>query len=111
MSSDSHGHAGHPQNSGNRFDFRFRKLGMPLFDGTNPDGWFMKAERYFALNRFSNEEKLEAAVVAFEGDALLWFQWENKKRKMVLWEELNILLLKQFRSANVMAGVGAGRRC
>ena len=38
--------------------------------------------------------------MAFEGDALLWFQWENKKRTMVLWEEMKILLLKQFRPIN-----------
>ncbi|KAF8398742.1 hypothetical protein HHK36_014600 [Tetracentron sinense] len=71
---------------------------MPLFDGSNLDGWILMAERYFAFNRFSNEEKLEAAIVAFEGDALLWYQWENKKRSIVFWEEMKILLLKQFRS-------------
>ena len=100
MSGDPLGHAGLSPNGGNRYDFRFRKLEMPVFDGTNPDGWILKAERYFGLNQFSNDEKLEAAVVAFEGDALLWFQWETKKRKMVLWEELKILLLKHFRSMN-----------
>ncbi|ESR37449.1 hypothetical protein CICLE_v10030074mg [Citrus x clementina] len=74
--------------SGTRHDFRFRKLEKPLFDGSNPDGWILKAERYFSVNRLSNEEKLEAAIIAFEGDALLWYQWENRKRSMMVWEEI-----------------------
>ncbi|KAH9762992.1 hypothetical protein KPL70_001020 [Citrus sinensis] len=70
---------------------------MPLFDGSNLDGWILKAERYFSVNRLSNEEKLEAAIIAFEGDALLWYQWENRKRSIVVWEEMRVLILKQFR--------------
>ena len=77
-----------------------RRLEMPTFDGSNPDGWILKAERYFTLNHFSNDEKLEAAVIAFEGDALLWYQWECKKRTMVLWEEMKLRLLRQFRSTH-----------
>ena len=73
---------------GNRHDFRLRRLEMPIFDESNPDGWILKAEGYFTLNHFSDEEKLEAAVIAFEGDALLWYQWESKKRNMILWEEI-----------------------
>ncbi|KAK2658289.1 hypothetical protein Ddye_004822 [Dipteronia dyeriana] len=44
------------------------------------------------------EEKLEESVIGFEGDALLWYQWEHKKRPMVLWEEMKLLILRQFRS-------------
>ena len=47
---------------------------MPVFDRMNPDRWALKAERYFNLNRFSNEKKLKAAVIAFENNALLWYQ-------------------------------------
>ena len=88
---------GGSSSGGTRHDFRFRKLEMPLFDGSNPDGWILKAERYFSVNRLSNEEKLEAAIIAFEGDALLWYQWENRKRSIVVWEEMRVLILKQFR--------------
>ena len=88
---------GGSSSGGTRHDFLFRKLEMPLFDGSNPDGWILKAERYFAVNRLSNEEKLEAAIIAFEGDALLWYQWENRKRSIVVWEEMRVLILKQFR--------------
>lgn len=92
------GSDGSPGSAGFRHESRFRKLEMPPFVGTNPDGWILKAERYFAFNRLTNEEKLEAAIMAFEGDALLWYQWENRKRSIVLWEEMKMLLLKQFRT-------------
>ncbi|TXG60193.1 hypothetical protein EZV62_014766 [Acer yangbiense] len=94
----THGSEGTSNVFEHRRDFRFRKLEMPVFDGTNPDGWILKAERYFSLQRFNNEEKLEASVIGFEGDALLWYQWEHKKRPMFLWEEMKLLILKQFRS-------------
>ncbi|KAL5578650.1 hypothetical protein UlMin_011092 [Ulmus minor] len=81
-------YGGGTSSGGTRHDFRFRKLEMPIFDGSNPDGWILKAERYFSLNRLSNEEKLEAAIIAFEGEAL----------SMVVWEEMRVLILKQFRA-------------
>ncbi|KAL9444267.1 hypothetical protein AB3S75_017449 [Citrus x aurantiifolia] len=89
--------SGGSSSGGTRHEFRFRKLEMPQFDGSNPDGWILKAERYFSVHRLTNEEKLEAAIMAFEGDALLWYQWENKKRSMMVWEEMRVLILKQFR--------------
>ncbi|KAL9441368.1 hypothetical protein AB3S75_019953 [Citrus x aurantiifolia] len=70
---------------------------MPLFGCSNPNGWILKAERYFSVNQLSNEEKLKAAIIAFEEDALLWYQCENKKRSMMVWEEMRVLILKQFR--------------
>lgn len=95
---ESQGVEGGSGSTGFRHDFRFRRLEIPQFDGSNLDGWILRAERYFTLNQLTNEEKIEAGIVAFEGDALLWYQWENKKRTIVLWEEMKILLLKQFRA-------------
>lgn len=45
----------------------------------------------------SEEDKIEAAVVALEGDALLWFQWENSRKPIFHWGELKALLLRHFR--------------
>ena len=59
-------------------NWRFKKLDMPLFDGSQPDGWILRAERYLSFYILSEEEKMEAAVVAFEGDALSWFQYVNR---------------------------------
>ncbi|XP_063950102.1 uncharacterized protein LOC135152878, partial [Daucus carota subsp. sativus] len=84
--------------SGQNTNWRFKKLDMPLFDGVNPDGWILRAERYHQFYRLSEEDKLEAAIVALEGDALLWFQWENRWRPIQNWEEMKTMVRRQFRS-------------
>ena len=38
---------------GNVFDIRPRKLELPTFDCDNPEGWILKAERFFALNQLT----------------------------------------------------------
>lgn len=78
-------------------NWRFKKLDLPLFSGENPDGWIMRAERYFKFHRLTEDEKVEAAVVALEGEALLWFQWEDSRRTITRWEELKGMVLRQFR--------------
>ncbi|KAL6503456.1 hypothetical protein OROGR_025379 [Orobanche gracilis] len=75
-----------------------RRLELPIFDGTDPDGWILRAERYFNLNRLSNEEQLEVAIIAFEGDALRRFQWENKRLPIRTWRDMKMMLLRRFRS-------------
>lgn len=73
---------------GNMGEWRYRKLDMPIFEGTDPDGWILRIERYFSFYRLTETEKLEAVVVGLEGDALRWFQWENKRRPIRRWDEL-----------------------
>ncbi|KAF4378519.1 hypothetical protein F8388_022340 [Cannabis sativa] len=84
-------------NPHHRNDQRLRKLKMPTFEGENPDGWIMQAERFFACCHYSEEEKVEAAFISFSGDALLWYQFENKKRAILSWEEMKRLVLRHFR--------------
>ena len=44
---------------------------MPIFSGENPDGWLLRAEQFFDLHKYSEVDRLETAVVTFEGDAML----------------------------------------
>lgn len=90
--------SGREKGSWERPDFRARKIESPIFEGEDPDSWTYRAERFFTLNRLNNAEKLEAAVVCLEGDALNWFRWEDKRRKITNWEELKSLLLRRFRN-------------
>lgn len=68
---------GFGENGGNSYNgssggnWRFRKLDLPVFEGENPDGLILRAERYFKFYRLNDEEQLEAAVVSLDGDALL----------------------------------------
>lgn len=80
--------------------WRYKKLDMPVFEGIDPDGWLLRIERYFSFYRMTEAEKLEAVVVALEGDALRWYQWEHKRRPIRRWEELREFMLRQFRPAN-----------
>lgn len=60
-----------------------RRLDMPVFNGTEPDGQIFRVERYFGINRMSKEERMEAAVVCMDGEALVWLKWEENRRSIL----------------------------
>lgn len=80
--------------------WKYRKLEMPLFEGTDPDGWILRGEKYFDFYRLSEEEKLDAAVVSLEGDALRWFSFENRRNPIRSWVELKTRVLLKYRPTN-----------
>lgn len=97
--SEGDGINGRGMNDMHRFyAIKGRKLEIPVFDGKDPDGWIMRAERYFKLNHLNDEEQIEVAVISFEGDALRWFQWEHRRQPMNDWKTVKLGILKQFRS-------------
>lgn len=71
-----------------------------MFEGENPEGWVFKAERYFNLTQISEAEKMEAAAICFDGEALSWYQWQQRRRKVSNWEELKGLVLNRFRATH-----------
>lgn len=85
---------------GGNGNWRYRKLDMPVFDGEDPDGWILRVERYFAFYHLSEMEMLEAVVVALDGDALRWYQWENKRHPVRRWADLKQFILRQFRPSS-----------
>ena len=81
------------------FDMRLRKLEIPIFKGEigeDPLGWFHRVERYFVVNRLSEKDKLDAAVLCLEGEALEWHQWEEERTRMTLWAHFKEQLLLRF---------------
>lgn len=87
------------ENGGNGGEgWSYKKLDLPTFDGQNPNGWILVAERFFKFYRLSEEVEPEASVVALNGDALFWFQWGNRRHPIRRWEKLKGMLLRQFRS-------------
>ena len=81
---------------GGQSNWKLRKLDLPLFDGTNPDGCILRAERFFHFYRLGEEDQLEAAIVTLEGDALLWYQCRHS---VLSWDALKKLLLRHFRTS------------
>ncbi|CAI9269565.1 unnamed protein product [Lactuca saligna] len=57
------------------------ELEMPLFDGNQSD-WILEAEWYFSFYGLREEDKLDVAVMALQGDALLWYEWEHRRRSI-----------------------------
>ena len=52
------------------------------FEGWNLEGWIFQVELYFHDNHLTEIEKLAAAAINLEGEALAWFQWEDGRRSM-----------------------------
>lgn len=78
------------------FDMRLRKLEIPIFKGEvgeDPIGWFHRVERYFVVNRLTEKDKLDAAVLCLEGEALEWHQWEEERTPMTTWAQFKEQLL------------------
>ena len=50
---------------------------MPTFDGSDPDGWVSRVERFFTLNRMNEMEKMDSVMVNMEGEALTWYLYED----------------------------------
>lgn len=73
-----------------------QKLEMPIFEGWNLEGRIFWVERYFTFHQLGDAEKLEAAAVSMEGEALNWFQWADGRRPIRRWPELKTLMLERF---------------
>ncbi|RVX15939.1 Pentatricopeptide repeat-containing protein [Vitis vinifera] len=74
-----------------------RRVVMPVFTGENPDGWIFWADRYFATYGLTKEEKLVAAAMSLDGDALSWYQWTDSREAFGSWDNLKRRLLLRFR--------------
>ena len=52
---------------------------MPVFEGGIPEGWIFKVEKFFSIHPLTEIEKLDMAALDFDGKALAWFQWEDRR--------------------------------
>ena len=70
---------------------------LPIFNGSDPDEWIRKAEKYFSFYRMSEEEKVEVAVLSLEEEAFMWYQFEDDRSPRTDWQEIKSMILKYFR--------------
>ena len=75
-----------------------RRLDLPLINGEEPNEWILKAKKYFSFYNLNEKEKVEASVVCFEGEAMMWYRWEKQRTPLNCWEDLKNLILERFRS-------------
>lgn len=71
---------------------KFKKVNMPVFNGSDPDSWLFQADHYFQIHKLSDLEKLTVEVISFDGAALDWYRsqehepflnWSNLKQRTV----------------------------
>ncbi|KAH0709508.1 hypothetical protein KY284_010935 [Solanum tuberosum] len=61
---------------------------FPRFEGGDPKGWILKAEKYFCYYQTQEKHNVDIAAIYLEGDALDLFSWINRDRTLLYWEEL-----------------------
>lgn len=59
------------------------KMEFPKFEGGDPRGWILQAEKYFRYYQTSKELKVEVASMYLEGDALDFFEWINSEQTLL----------------------------
>ncbi|XP_057445430.1 uncharacterized protein LOC130737629 [Lotus japonicus] len=78
---------------------KWRKLEIPVFGGDDAFGWVQKLERYFQLREVTEEEKMQATLLALEGKALSWFQWWERCNPRPSWEAFKVAVVRRFQPA------------
>ncbi|XP_022637052.1 uncharacterized protein LOC111241703 [Vigna radiata var. radiata] len=75
---------------------KWRKLDIPVFAGEEAYRWTNRLERYFRLKEVSEEERMQAVIVALEGRALNWFQWWETCNPNPTWEAFKVAVVRRF---------------
>ncbi|TYK10372.1 transposon Tf2-1 polyprotein isoform X1 [Cucumis melo var. makuwa] len=85
---------------------KFKKVEMPVFDGTEPDSWLFRADRYFKIHNLTDSEKLTVAVISFDGPALDWYRSQEEREAFAGWDDLKQKMLVRFRATREGTLVG-----
>ncbi|KAA0041992.1 Ty3/gypsy retrotransposon protein [Cucumis melo var. makuwa] len=51
---------------------KFKKVGMPVFTGDDPESWLFRAERCFQIHKLTKSEKMLVSTICFDGPTLNW---------------------------------------
>nr|GEV63691.1 retrotransposon Gag domain, retroviral aspartyl protease [Tanacetum cinerariifolium] len=64
------------------------KINFPTISDEDPQGWILKAEKYFRYYNILEEEKVDVASMHLEGDALEFYSWASTNQTMEYFEDL-----------------------
>jgi hypothetical protein len=67
-----------------------------MFEGDDAYGWKSRVERYFDLKGVTEQENIQAAMVAMESKVLTWYQWWEFCSPNPTWEDFKAALVKRF---------------
>jgi hypothetical protein len=82
------------------------KLSFPEFDGTDPDGWIRKAEKYFELVGVPTEDRVQLAVLYIKGKAEFWWRGTGYSPNIVQWYQFCRWLGDRFSDTSTYEAVG-----
>lgn len=61
---------------------------LSKFEGGDPQGWILKAKKYFHNHQTPGDLKVDVAAMYLEGDTFNLFAWINSKRTILYRKEL-----------------------
>ncbi|KAL8143387.1 hypothetical protein V2J09_016419 [Rumex salicifolius] len=64
------------------------KIDFPRFEGGDPRGWVLKADKYFRYFEVADDMKVEVAAMHLDGDALDLYAWVNGEGHILGWDDL-----------------------
>ncbi|WVZ18213.1 hypothetical protein V8G54_005535 [Vigna mungo] len=74
-----------------------KKVELLTFDGEEPLSWLSRAERFFDIQKVTNDEdKVEVAYVSMEGSAAYWFTFWKEKARNRSWDGLKTAMINCF---------------
>jgi hypothetical protein len=77
-------------------DYKFPKVDFPKFDGTHPQVWREKCEKYFAMYNVLVHVWVPFAAINFRGNAELWLQAYEAQHTIGTWAELCVAIDQKF---------------
>lgn len=82
------------------------KLSFPEVDGSNPDGWIRKAEKYFELVRVPNEERVQIAIMYIKSKAKFRWRGTGCSATQLPWHQLCGMVTERFNEIYVCDAIG-----
>ncbi|WVY94660.1 hypothetical protein V8G54_033748 [Vigna mungo] len=77
-----------------------KKVELPVFEGFGPLNWINRADKFFELQRVSEEEKLSLAYISMEGSAGFWFKFWREHTGNRTWAGLKEAMVLRFGGRN-----------
>lgn len=73
-----------------------KRVDLPTFEGLEPHSWINRAERFFEIQKLTEEDKVELAYVSMEGSVSYWFKAWKEKANNRSWTGLKTALISRF---------------
>ena len=82
------------------------KLSFPEFDGSDPDGWIRKAEKYYELVGVPNEDRVKIVVLYISGKAEYWWHGTGCNANILPWHQLCRMIGDRFNETSSYEAIG-----